>query len=132
MPIKSIFLILLSVFTLQCTAQSEIVMLGHVGQRNAEIWVHWPMENETISINYSTIANESAASRGGKELFFISNENNLSSKIVLSSLQPGAHYTFFLKSKSFKTKIYEFTTQELWQWRKDQPNFSVCSAVAPM
>jgi hypothetical protein len=50
MPIKSIFLILLSVFTLQCTAQSEIVMLGHVGQRNAEIWVHWPMENETISM----------------------------------------------------------------------------------
>ena len=115
MPIKSIFIILLSVFTLQSAAQSEIVMLGHVGQRNAEIWVHWPMENETISIKYSTIATEPAASQGGKELFFISNENNLSSKIVLSSLQPGAIYTFFLESKSFKTKIYEFTTQELWQ-----------------
>jgi alkaline phosphatase D len=125
MPIKSIFIILLSVFTLQSAAQSEIVMLGHVGQRNAEIWVHWPMENETISIKYSTIATEPAASQGGKELFFISNENNLSSKIVLSSLQPGAIYTFFLESKSFKTKIYEFTTQELWQWRKDAPNFSV-------
>jgi len=125
MPIKSIFIILLSVFTLQSAAQSEIVMLGHVGQRNAEIWVHWPMENETISIKYSTIATEPAASQGGKELFFISNENNLSSKIVLSSLQPGTIYTFFLESKSFKTKIYEFTTQELWQWRKDAPNFSV-------
>jgi alkaline phosphatase D len=100
-------------------------MLGHVGQRNAEIWVHWPLENETVSIKYSTIATEIATSQGGKELLFVSNENNLSSKIVLSSLQPGAHYTFFLESKSFKTKIYEFTTQELWQWRKDAPNFSV-------
>jgi alkaline phosphatase D len=125
MSIKSIFIILLSVFTLQCASQSEIVMLGHVGQRNAEIWVHWPLENETVSIKYSTIATEIATSQGGKELLFVSNENNLSSKIVLSSLQPGAHYTFFLESKSFKTKIYEFTTQELWQWRKDAPNFSV-------
>ena len=112
MSIKSIFIILLSVFTLQCAAQSEIVMLGHVGQRNAEIWVHWPMENETISIKYSTIAPDIATSQGGKEILFVSNENNLSSKIVLSSLQPGTQYTYFLESQSFKTKIYEFTTQE--------------------
>ena len=125
MPIKSIFIILLSVFTVQCTAQSEIVMLGHVGQRNAEIWVHWPMGNETVSIKYSTIAPEVATSEGGKELFLVPNENNLSKKIVLSSLQPGTHYTFFLESQSFKTKIYEFTTQELWQWRKDAPHFSI-------
>jgi alkaline phosphatase D len=125
MPIKSIFIILLSVFTVQCTAQSEIVMLGHVGQRNAEIWVHWPMGNETVSIKYSTIAPEVATSEGGKELFLVPNENNLSTKIVLSSLQPGTYYTFFLESQSFKTKIYEFTTQELWQWRKDAPDFSL-------
>ena len=125
MSFKSIFIILLSVFTLQCAAQSEIVMLGHVGQRNAEIWVNWPMENETVSIKYSTITDEVNASQGGKEIFSVSKENNLSKKIVLSLLQPGAHYTFFLESKSFKTKVYEFTTQELWQWRKDAPNFSV-------
>jgi alkaline phosphatase D len=100
-------------------------MLGHVGQRNAEIWVNWPMENETVSIKYSTITDEVNASQGGKEIFSVSKENNLSKKIVLSLLQPGAHYTFFLESKSFKTKVYEFTTQELWQWRKDAPNFSV-------
>lgn len=125
MHFKSIIALVVCFATIQLCAQSEIIMLGHVGQRNAEIWVHWPMENETVSIKYSTIATEIATSQGGKELLFVSNENNLSSKIVLSSLQPGAHYTFFLESKSFKTKIYEFTTQELWQWRKDAPNFSV-------
>jgi len=125
MHFKSIIALVVCFATIQLCAQSEIVMLGHVGQRNAEIWVHWPMENETISIKYSTVTSEVPTSQGGKELFFVSNENNLSSKIVLSSLQPGAHYTFFLESKSFKTKIYEFTTQELWQWRKDAPNFSV-------
>jgi alkaline phosphatase D len=125
MSIKSIILLAFCALTFQGISQTEIVMLGHVGQRNAEIWVHWPMENETVSIKYSTIAPEIATSQGGKELLFVSNENNLSSKIVLSSLQPGTHYTYFLESQSFKTKIYEFTTQELWQWRKDAPNFSL-------
>ena len=125
MHFKSIIALVVCFATIQLCAQSEIIMLGHVGQRNAEIWVHWPMENETVSIKYSTIAPEIATSQGGKELLFVSNDNNLSSKIVLSSLQPGAHYTFFLESKSFHTKIYEFTTQELWQWRKDAPDFSI-------
>ncbi len=125
MHFKSIIAFFICFATLQIFAQSEIVMLGHVGQRNAEIWVHWPMENETVSIKYSTIAPEVATSQGGKELLFVSNENILSSKIVLSSLQPGTHYTYFLESQSFKTKIYEFTTQELWQWRKDAPDFSI-------
>ncbi|MFM2228203.1 MAG: hypothetical protein RL664_1546, partial [Bacteroidota bacterium] len=122
MHFKSIIALVVCFATMQLCAQSEIIMLGHVGQRNAEIWVHWPMENETVSIKYSTIAPEIATSQGGKELLFVSNDKNLSSKIVLSSLQPGAHYTFFLESKSFHTKIYEFSTQELWQWRKDAPD----------
>lgn len=125
MHFKSIIALIVCFATMQLCAQSEIILLGHVGQRNAEIWVHWPMENETVSIKYSTIAPEIATSQGGKELLFVSNDKNLSSKIVLSSLQPGAHYTFFLESKSFQTKIYEFTTQELWQWRKDAPDFSI-------
>ena len=120
MSFKSIFVILLSVFTLQCAAQSEIVMLGHVGQRNAEIWVYWPNKGETVSLQYSK-PNWS----GGEISFSVVKENNLSNKIILSSLQPNTTYTFFLKSKSFQTKIYEFTTQELWQWRKDAPDFSV-------
>ena len=125
MHFKSITALVVCFATIQLCAQSEIIMLGHVGQRNAEIWVHGPMENETVSIKYSTVAPEIATSQGGKELLFVSNDKNLSSKIVLSSLQPGAHYTFFLESKSFHTKIYEFTTQELWQWRKDAPDFSI-------
>ena len=120
MSIKSILIIFLSVFTLQCASQSEIVMLGHVGQRNAEIWVHWPNEGENVSLHYS---NQNW--NGGVISFSVLKENHLSNKIILSSLQPNTTYTFFLKSKSFQTKIYEFTTQELWQWRKDAPNFSV-------
>ncbi len=120
MSFKSLFVILLSVFTLQCLAQSEIVMLGHVGQRNAEIWVHWPIEGETVSLQYSN-----PKSNGGEISFSVLKEKHSSNKILLSSLQPNSTYTFFLKSKSFQTKIYEFTTQELWQWRKDAPDFSI-------
>jgi alkaline phosphatase D len=120
MSIKSLLIILLSACTIQCVAQSEIVMLGHVGQRNAEIWVHWPIEGETVSLQYSN-----PKSNGGEISFSVMKENHSSNKILLSSLQPNSTYTFFLKSKSFQTRIYEFTTQELWQWRKDAPDFSI-------
>ena len=126
MSIKLIFIIFLSVFTLQCAAQSEIVMLGHVGQRNAEIWVHWPNEGENVSLQYSNQNwNSNQNWIGGEISFSVLKENHLSNKIILSSLQPNTTYTFFLKSKSFQTKIYEFKTQELWQWRKEAPDFSV-------
>lgn len=120
MSFKSLLIIVLSAFTLQCFAQSEIVMLGHIGQRNAEIWVHWPIEGETVSLQYSN-----PKSNGGEISFSVLKEKNSSNKVLLSSLQPNSTYTFFLKSKSFQTKIYEFTTQELWQWRKDAPDFSI-------
>ncbi len=120
MSFKSLLIIVLSAFTLQCFAQSEIVMLGHIGQRNAEIWVHWPIEGETVTLQYSN-----PKSNGGEISFSVLKEKNSSNKVLLSSLQPNSTYTFFLKSKSFQTKIYEFTTQELWQWRKDAPDFSI-------
>ncbi len=120
MSFKSLLIIVLSAFTLQCFAQSEIVMLGHIGQRNAEIWVHWPIEGETVSLQYSN-----PKSNGDEISFSVLKEKKSSNKILLSSLQPNSTYSFFLKSKSFQTKIYEFTTQELWQWRKDAPDFSI-------
>jgi alkaline phosphatase D len=100
-------------------------MLGHVGQRNAEIWVYWPMENEQVELQYSSAYSEKVVNQGGHESFTASKDNHFSHKIVLSSLQPGTTYTYFFKSKSFISKTYNFTTQELWQWRKDAPNFSV-------
>ena len=120
MHFKSIMAIFICFAALQISGQSEIVMLGHVGQRNAEIWVHWPNEGENVSLQYSN-----TNLNGGEISFSVLKENHLSNKIILSSLQPNTTYTFFLKSKSFQTKIYEFTTQELWQWRKDAPDFSV-------
>jgi alkaline phosphatase D len=120
MHFKSIIAFFICFAALQISGQSEIVMLGHVGQRNAEIWVHWPNEGENVSLQYSNLN-----LNGGEISFSVSKENHLNNKIILSSLQPNTTYTFFLKSKSFQTKIYEFTTQELWQWRKDAPDFSI-------
>lgn len=121
MHFKSIIAFFICFATLQIFGQSEIVMLGHVGQRNAEIWVHWPNDDEKVSLLYSN----PAAQIGGEISFAFSNENNHSRKAILSALQPGTLYTFFLKGKNYQSKVYEFTTQELWQWRKDAPNFSI-------
>lgn len=117
---KILTFILCSFLVSLCIGQSEIVMLGHVGQRNAEIWVHWPVEGESVSLQYSN-----PNSNGGEISFTALKENHLNNKLLLSSLQPGTTYTFFFKSKSFQTKIYEFTTQQLWQWRKDAPDFTI-------
>lgn len=121
MHFKSIIAFFICFATLQIFAQSEIVMLGHVGQRNAEIWVHWPNDDEKVSLLYSNPATQI----GGEISFAFSNENNHSQKAILSALQPGTLYTFFLKGKNYQSKVYEFTTQELWQWRKDAPDFSI-------
>ena len=121
MHFKSIIAFFICFATLQILAQSEIVMLGHVGQRNAEIWVHWPNDDEKVSLLYSNPATQI----GGEISFAFSNENNHSQKAILSALQPGTLYTFFLKGKNYQSKVYEFTTQELWQWRKDAPDFSI-------
>ena len=121
MHFKSIIAFFICFATLQISAQSEIVMLGHVGQRNAEIWVHWPNDDEKVSLLYSNPSSQI----GGEISFAFSNENNHSRKAILSALQPGTLYTFFLKGKNYQSKVYEFTTQELWQWRKDAPPFSI-------
>jgi alkaline phosphatase D len=121
MHFKSIIIFILGITSWQISAQSEIVMLGHVGQRNAEIWLHWPNDDEKVSLLYSNPSTRI----GGEVSFGFSNENNHSQKAILSALQPGTLYTFFLKGKNFQSKVYEFTTQELWQWRKDAPDFSI-------
>lgn len=126
MHFKSIIAFFFCFATLQIFAQSEIVMLGHVGQRNAEIWVHWPYEDETISLEYHTTGTTNGQiSVGQSDLFLTSNKNQSVGKIILSELLPNRHYTFTLKGKYFTSKEYEFTTQELWQWRKDAPDFSL-------
>ena len=118
---KYIISFIICFLSIQSFAQSEIILLGHVGQRNAEIWIYWPEKNDRVSIIYSTPSSQS----GGEISFAVTEENHLSQKVVLSALQPGTTYTFFLNGKSFKSKVYEFTTQELWQWRKDAPHFSI-------
>jgi len=125
MHIKSVILFLFCFITSQIFAQSEIVMLGHVGLRNAEIWVYWPYQEETISFEYTSPASGTEKACSGKSELSISKKNHSAGIIVLSELLPNRHYTFQLKGSKFKSKEYEFTTQELWQWRKDAPDFSI-------
>ena len=83
MHFKSIILLAFCALTFQGISQTEIVMLGHVGQRNAEIWVHWPNEGENVSLQYSN-----PNWNGGEISFSVLKEKHLSNKIILSSLQP--------------------------------------------
>ena len=118
MHFKSIILLAFCALTFQGISQTEIVMLGHVGQRNAEIWVHWPNEGENVSLQYSN-----PNWNGGEISFSVLKEKHLSNKIILYSLQPSKTYTFFLKSKSFQNLRKNFRVKNVTKLFETKLNF---------
>jgi alkaline phosphatase D len=99
---------------------------GNVELRTATIWMEVSPSVKKINIKYHPISNEAAVKnvqyKGelGKEFNPI--------KIDLNDLEFGTAYSYeiFLDNKkiplSFQTN---FTTKDLWQYRKPAPDFSV-------
>ncbi len=99
-------------------------MLGHVALRGANIWVQSAAKGD-VSLTYwaadqaknkQTITAKVNAQYGNTHTF------------KLTELEPGTtyHYRLAINGKKQKNKpIYQFTTQTLWQWRTDPPDFSV-------
>lgn len=98
-------------------------MLGHTALRAANIWVqtenndpitltYWENEQPETAFSISAIPN---AALGHVHTF------------KLSNLHPGTkyHYQIITNPNSETKKTYHFTTQTLWQWRHDPPEFSV-------
>jgi len=100
-------------------------MLGAVEMKEATIWLqtknpvpvvieYWP-ENDTTGLRYQ---------RKGVTL----EEDYNTSKITLDGLEPGTTYKYRIIVNNRKPKLdypTSFTTQELWQWRTDPPDFSI-------
>ncbi len=106
------------------TKMSAGPLLGHVALRGANIWIqspekgevsitYWPTEHPTEKLSLS--ANVDTA-YGNTHTF------------KLNGLEPGTQYDYFFQINNQEAKIesiYSFTTQTLWQWRTDPPDFSV-------
>ncbi|WP_223788064.1 alkaline phosphatase D family protein [Marinicella meishanensis] len=116
-------LLILPQFTL---AKSIVAgpMLGHVSLRGANVWVqsehpgtvsitYWPADQPRAKQSLSAQVN---AAMGNTHTFH------------LTRLEPDTTYQYRLTVNGKKVRRqqpYQFTTQTLWQWRFDPPDFSV-------
>lgn len=100
-------------------------MLGHVALRGANIWVE-TKQPATVKIkywkegspkDYKTASYKVDASTYNMHTF------------KLADLETGQKYNYQLfvdkKPVNSMKKPYQFTTQTLWQWRTDPPDFSI-------
>jgi len=128
--LASLFTLLL-VITLSMQAQTGVSlleagpMLGHVEMQEANLWIQTtkPVPFELRfwkkSGNGSTRYSYSGTTKAG--------ESN-TAHIKLSDLDYGTtyQYEFYLDGQKLELPYQtEFTTQQLWQWRRDAPDFTI-------
>ena len=99
--------------------------LGYVGMRSARVWLSTDME-EPVAIAVSLPGSKAP------ERIFKSNtlaRNGFSCIIDVEGLEPGTTYNYrpFIDVASgyASSRTYSLTTQELWQFRKEAPDFRV-------
>ena len=119
-------LLLLAIIVSNCLT-AQIVsgpMLGYVEHREAIIWIEVESKVNKVGIQYWTknnITNKTTVYYKGT----LKNKYNPIS-IVLSELQMNTAYQYQLEidgKEVFPSKIYEFKTKDLWEWRKPAPDF---------
>lgn len=99
-------------------------MLGHVALRGANIWVQSP-EAGQVSIDYWPEMQNTAVSKVSAQVN--THLGNIHT-FKLTNLEPETTYHYQIKINGEPTSNvspYKFTTQTLWQWRSDPPDFSV-------
>jgi alkaline phosphatase D len=131
-PLRFLFVFIcsLSSFAIHCQIQHA---LGFVGMRSARIWVATDME-EPVAVALS-VPGSKAPERIYKSQTIARNGN--SCIIDIEGLEPGTTYQYRpyidVASGYASSRSYILTTQELWQYRKEAPDFKLalgsCSFV---
>ncbi len=99
-------------------------MLGHVALRGANIWVQSP-ETGQVAISYWPAEQRQQKTELQAR---VNSEFGNTHTFKLTNLEPGTtyHYSLKINGKKHKNAVpYQFTTQTLWQWRTDPPDFAV-------
>ncbi len=97
-------------------------LLGHVGLRAANIWIQTEQTDE-ITLTYWEKSNP----REQQNITaMVNKEYGNVHTFKLANLHPDTQYQYQIVTDIDQiSKTYQFTTQTLWQWRHDPPNFSV-------
>lgn len=99
-------------------------MLGYSDMREVAVWLqtskkgliqykYWPLDKPS-DIHWSKKTN-------------VSSKDHFMATVLLDEVEPGKKYAYelyFDKKKMSFDYALEFQSQELWQWRKDAPDFS--------
>jgi len=110
------FLFFLSLFS---WAQIQ-TMIGHVGMRNAALWMHDESKSNSVTIAYSSDKKTWSTTSA-----VLSEDHSYCHTFTLSELLPKTTYYVLFTTANAKSDTLQFTTQELWQWRKDPPSCTV-------
>lgn len=132
-----IFILFLS-FAAHLTAQSDLLqagpMLGYCEMREVLIWVQ-TTKPAKVQIAYKAIGTED--NMQFTPVVYTKTETAHTAKLIASNLEPGQHYQYqLLIDEQLIDLPYatQFTTQPLWQWRTDPPEFSLaigsCSYIS--
>ena len=123
---KSIILITILLFNSNTEAKKLKAgpMLGHIALKGANIWVQSPEKGQIAIFYWPKEQNKQKT----KVEATVNTELGNIHTFNLTGLEPDTtyQYTIEINGKKEKKELpYQFTTQTLWQWRTDPPDFSV-------
>src|SRR5690554_3996067 len=129
---RELFMLRIIIFTLLITINLHTTaaqltagpMLGHVALRAANIWVQAPEAGQLTVKYWSTADNAHKQQQSA----VVNNKYGHSHIFKLNNLEPGTHYSYqlyFNDQPINNESTYHFTTQTLWQWRSDPPDFEI-------
>ena len=121
------FLLLFLLGTITLSAQRELLqsgpMLGYSEMREVMLWVQ---TTEPASVQFAYWPLENSDQKSRTEVYQTVKEEAFTAHLVADELEPGTEYAYQLwingQPIALPTLSY-FTTQPLWQWRTDPPNF---------
>ena len=114
------------IFSINIISQPRIIsgpMLGQIELRDAKIWVEVSPEVKSVSLQYYKV-NESSKSKTVLYKGELGNDFNPIT-FVIGGLDFNTTYQYkILMNGNPSNAVGEFTTKDLWQYRKDPPVFS--------
>jgi len=124
--LATIFLFVSFNINAQKSNQSLVIagpMIGHVELRTATIWVQFSKNVSRAEISWKEKNGSNSSLQ--KNSFIKTDTGWGTATAVLTNLKPGTTYSYSININGKPIgKTGEVTTQELWQWRKQAPDFS--------
>jgi alkaline phosphatase D len=120
----TLFLLLLTCAHLIHAQLQNGPMLGYVNHREAAIWVQ-TQDEAKVEIIYQSVNTNKTHIETAQTLDSQAN----TATIIADSLQPGTTYQYQIKVNDQlvgdKDRYFEFSTQKLWQWREEPPQWKM-------